>query len=163
MDQDALLRFLENRNITFSYHAHAAVYTSQQARELIGPLPGASAKNLFLRNKKGSRHILLTADDQKTINLKALAADQGITGLSLASPERMMKYLGVTPGAVSIMSLVNDTEGKVEVLIDEDLWRAEAIQCHPLINTATLVIPMEGIQNFLAATNHSPKLVRIEG
>lgn len=161
MDTSALLQFLDNHRITYTFHKHMAVFTSEQARELIGPLPGASAKNLFLRDKKGKRHFLLTVDDTKNINLKSLSVSQGISGLSLASPERLMKYLGVTPGAVSIMSLVNDTESQVEVLIDECLWSADALQCHPLVNTATLVIPIDGIKAFLAATNHSPKLVRI--
>lgn len=161
MDTPALLEFLDQHQIAYEFHEHVAVYTSQQARDLIAPLPGASAKNLFLRDKKGKRHILLTVDDLKKVNLKSLAATQGISGLSLASPERLMTYLGVTPGAVSIMALVNDTGHQVELLIDEDLWSADALHAHPLINTATLVISMDGIRTFLAATGHTPKLVKI--
>lgn len=161
MDSCALLEFLDQHHIIYEFHEHVAVFTSQQARDLIEPLPGASAKNLFLRDKKGKRHYLLAVDDLKIVDLKALAASQGISGLSLASPERLMKYLGVTPGAVSLMALVNDTEHQVEVLIDEDLWSSDALHAHPLVNTATLVIPMEGIRAFLTATNHTPKLVKI--
>ena len=161
MDTRQLLEFLDHHRISYNFHEHVAVYTSQQARELIEPLPGVSAKNLFLRDKKGKRHFLLTVDDKKTVNLKVLAVEQGISGLSLASPERLMTHLGVTPGAVSLMALVNDTGGNVDVLIDQDLWSADALHAHPLVNTATLVIPLEGIKSFLAATNHSPKLVKI--
>ena len=163
MDTCALLEFLDQCNIAFEFHEHVAVYTSQQARDLIAPLPGASAKNLFLRDKKGKRHFLLTVDDLKTVNLKELAASQGISGLSLASPERLMNHLGVTPGAVSLMALVNDKDRQVEVLIDEDLWSADALHAHPLVNTATLVIPMDGIRSFLSATGHTPILVKISG
>jgi len=81
--------------------------------------------------------------------------------LSLASPERLEKHLGVTPGAVSLMAIVNDREGKVEVLIDRDIWEAGALQAHPLVNTATLVIPMEGIKTFLSATNHTARIIHI--
>jgi len=161
MDTSQLLAFLDQHQIRYTFHEHVAVFTSQQARDLIEPLPGASAKNLFLRNKKGDRHFLLAVDDMKTVNLKTLAASRGISGLSLASPERLMTYLGITPGAVSLMALVNDPQGKVEVLIDEDLWSADALHAHPLVNTATLVIPLAGIQKFLTATNHSPKLIEI--
>ncbi|MBM3137849.1 MAG: prolyl-tRNA synthetase associated domain-containing protein [Chloroflexi bacterium] len=161
MDSPALLQYLKDNGITFSYHEHVAVFTSQQARDLIEPLPGASAKNLFLRNKKGDRHFLLTVDDRKTVNLKSLAASQGISGLSLASPERLMAYLSVTPGAVSLMALVNDPQGKVEVLIDLDLWSADALHAHPLVNTATLVISLDGIKTFLSVTRHLPKLITI--
>lgn len=161
MDTCQLLEFLDQHKIGYEYHEHVAVFTSQQARDLIEPLPGASAKNLFLRDKKGKRHFLLTVDDQKTVNLKSVAASQGISGLSLASPERLMTCLGVTPGAVSLMALVNDPDGRVEVLIDQDLWSADALHAHPLVNTATLVIPLEGIKTFLSATNHTPQFVEI--
>lgn len=161
MDTHRLLEFLDQNKISYEYHEHVAVFTSQQARDLIEPLPGASAKNLFLRDKKGKRHFLLTVDDRKTVNLKSLAASQGISGLSLASPERLMTHLGVTPGAVSLMALVNDTGGNIDVLIDQDLWSADALHAHPLVNTATLVIPLDGIKTFLSAINHTPHLVKI--
>ncbi len=161
MDTSTLLQFLTDHGITYTYHEHVAVFTSQQARDLIEPLPGASAKNLFLRDKKGKRHFLLTVDDKKTVNLKSIAVSQGISGLSLASPERLMACLGVTPGAVSLMALVNDPQGKVEVLIDQDLWSADALHAHPLVNTATLVIPLDGIINFLSVTKHLPKTLLI--
>ncbi len=161
MNSHELLEFLDHHQIPYEYHEHVAVFTSQQARDLIEPLPGASAKNLFLRDKKGKRHFLLTLDDLKTVNLKALASGQHISGLSLASPERLLKYLGVTPGAVSLMSLVNDTENQVEVLVDEDVWKAEALHAHPLVNTATLVIPMRGVRSFLEITNHPPTIITI--
>lgn len=161
MDTRQLLEFLDHHRIRYEYHEHVAVYTSQQARDLIEPLPGVSAKNLFLRDKKGKRHFLLTVYDKKTVNLKALAASQGITGLSLASPERLMTYLGVTPGAVSLMALVNDPNGQVEVLIDQDLWSADSLQAHPLVNNATLVIPLEGIKTFLSVSHYMPRFIKI--
>lgn len=161
MDTRQLLEFLDQHKIGYEYHDHVAVFTSQQARELIEPLPGASAKNLFLRDKKGKRHFLLTVDDKKSVNLKSLAVSQGISGLSLASPKRLMACLGVTPGAVSLMALVNDPDGRVEVLIDQDLWSADALHAHPLVNTATLVIPLDGIKDFLSVTHHQPGFIKI--
>ena len=159
MDLPALLQYLEQLSIQYEYHEHVAVFTSEQARRLIPPLAGASAKNLFLRDRKGRRHFLLSLPDSKTLDLKSLAASLGLSGLSLASPERLLKYLGITPGAVSLMALVNDPEGRVEVLVDEDLWQADYLQCHPLVNTATLVISIHDIRKFIAATGHSIKLV----
>jgi len=161
MDSAALLRYLDSLSIPYERHEHVAVYTSEQARRLIAPLPGASAKNLFLRDKKGQRHILLTLDDRKTLSLRALAGQLGLSKLSLASAERLHERLGVEPGAVSLMALVNDPARSVEVLIDRDIWQAEAMHCHPLINTATLVIPLSGIRAFLAATGHTARLVDI--
>jgi Ala-tRNA(Pro) deacylase len=162
MDSTSLLKYLEQLSIHYEYHEHVAVYTSEQARRLIQPLAGASAKNLFLRDKKGKRYFLLTLTDTKTLNLKSLAASLGISGLSLASAERLMNVLGVEPGAVSLMALVNDVSHLIEVLIDRDLWQADKLQCHPLINTSTLVVSLQDIKKFLAATGHEAKLVNIE-
>src|SRR5215470_6754546 len=104
MDSPALLQFLDQLSIPFEYHEHVAVYTSEQSRRLVAPLPGASAKNLFLRDKKGQRHFLLTLDDRKALDLRALAAQLAVSKLSLASVERLQEHLGVEPGAVSLMA-----------------------------------------------------------
>jgi Ala-tRNA(Pro) deacylase len=155
-----LLGFLQMRWIAYTRYDHQAVFTSAQARAL-PPMPGASAKNLFLRDKKGVRHFLLTADDRKTVDLSALAQAQGISRLSLASPARLMTYLALEPGAVSLLALVNDPQHRVEVWIDRDIWQADALHCHPLVNTATLVISLEDVRKFLSATGHSARVVDI--
>lgn len=161
MDLPGLLQYLEQLSIKYEYHGHVAVFTSEQARRLIPPLAGASAKNLFLRDRKGRRHFLLSLPDSKTLDLRSLAVSLGISGLSLASPERLLKYLGITPGAVSLLALVNDPETRVEVLVDKDLWQADYLQCHPLINTATLVISLEDIKRFITETGHKAQIVTI--
>ena len=161
MDSIQLLQYLQKLSIPYEHQEHVAVYTSEQARRLIPPLPGVSAKNLFLRDKKGNRHFLLTFVDSKSLNIKQLAAILGINNLSLASPERLMRFLGVEPGAVSLLALVNDKLCKTEVLIDEDIWHSEKLQCHPLVNTATLVVTLADIKKFLKATDHAIKLVKI--
>jgi len=163
MDSPALLQFLDGLSIHYERHDHVAVYTSEQAQRLIARLPGAPAKNLFLRDSKGRRHFLLVFDHAKALDLRALAGQVGVSRLSLASPERLMDRLGVEPGAVSLMALVNDPAHQVEVLIDHDIWQAEALQCHPLVNTATLVVSLEDTRKFLGATGHAVKLVKIEG
>lgn len=129
---------------------------------MVPPLPGATVKNLFLRDKKGRRYILLVMEDMKKIDLKVLAGNLGLSNLSLASAERLMEYLGVEPGAVSLLALVNDSTKQVEVFIDQDIWKAEALQSHPLINTETLVIKIEDMERFLEATGHQFELIEIE-
>jgi Ala-tRNA(Pro) deacylase len=162
MDSPTLLQFLASLSIGYELHAHVAVFTSEQAQRLITRLPGAPAKNLFLRDSKGRRHFLLVFDHAKALDLRALAGQVGASRLSLASPERLKDRLGIEPGAVSLMALVNDAAHQVEVLIDEDIWQADALQCHPLVNTATLVISLEDVKKFLEATGHAVRLVRIE-
>jgi Ala-tRNA(Pro) deacylase len=100
-------------------------------------------------------------DDLKTSDLKALAVQIGESRLSLASPDRLMEFLGLEPGAVSLLALVNDPEHHVQVLVDEDLWGEDKLQCHPLTNTATLIISLPEIKRFLELTGHEVELVTI--
>lgn len=161
MDSKSLYHFLDHHLIQYEKHEHVAVYTSEQARRLIPTLPGISAKNLFLRTKKDTRYYLLAFPDKKSVNLKSLASELDLPRLSLASQERLMDILGIEPGAVSLLALVNDADHQVEVLVDHDLWQADYLQCHPLINTATLVLPHQSIVKFLEVTGHEVNLIDI--
>lgn len=161
MDSAALFQFLDQLGIHYVRHDHVAVYTSEQLRQVESPLSGVSTKNLFLRDKKGTRHFLLILDDTKSLDLKALASKLGTTTLSLGSAERLMARLGVEPGSVSLLALVNDAEHRVEVLMDREVWQAEALQCHPLINTASLQISLADVKRFFEATGHAVRLVDI--
>lgn len=153
--------FLEAHGIPYERLDHPPVFTVEEASRLVPPGPGASTKNLFLRDEKGRRHFLVTVAHDKQADLKRLAGVLGSTKLSLGSPERLAKYLGVQPGAVTILALINDPDRQVEVFIDQDLWQSAALRCHPLVNTATLIVPWEGLERFLAATGHSYRLIRI--
>ena len=107
---------LERLFIRYEHVNHPAVYTSEEARRLVPHRPARAAKNLFLRDKKGKRHILLVVDDRKKIQFKDIERQTGLTHLSMGSSERLAHHLGVTPGAVSLLALINDPEGRVEVL-----------------------------------------------
>ncbi len=161
MDSTELLQYLDRLSIRYQRHDHVAVYTSEQLRQVESPLPGVSTKNLFLRDKKGTRHFLLILDDTKTLSLKALADRLGTTTLSLGSAERLQARLGVEAGSVSLLALVNDPEHKVEVVMDRDVWQADWLQCHPLINTASLAISLPDVKKFFEATGHKVRLVDI--
>ena len=155
--------FLVQHRIESVRHEHPPVMTVAESQRLVPPLPGAKTKNLFLRDKKGARHFLVTVPHDLTVDLDALGVQLGVGRLGFASPERLLKHLGITPGSVSLLALVNDTMGAVEFVIDRRLWEAAAVQAHPLVNTATMVIPHEQIERFLAATGHSPRIAEIPG
>lgn len=161
-DSTALFQFLDQLGISYQRHDHVAVYTSDQLREVETPFQGVSTKNLFMRDKKGTRHFLLVFDDTKTCSLKTLAMRLGTTTLSLGSPERLMAHLGVEPGAVSVLCLINDPDHEVELLIDRDVWQAEMLQTHPLMNTATIELSLADVKRFLEATGHTARVVEIE-
>ncbi|HKJ26010.1 MAG TPA: prolyl-tRNA synthetase associated domain-containing protein [Anaerolineales bacterium] len=158
---NAIFTILDDLSIQYKRIDHVPVYTSQQARELIPEQQAASVKNLFLKDKKGRQHFLVAIADHKSLDMKKLASQIGSTRLSLASPDRLQTYLGVEPGAVSLLALVNDPENQVQLLIDRDVWDEQFLQCHPLVNTATLILAMDDVKRFLEGVGHSPKLVEI--
>lgn len=153
--------FLRRHGIAFERTDHAAVFTCEEAENLDCEMNGAHTKNLFLRDRKGSRHFLVTIGYDKNTDLKALAAVIGADKLSFASPERLHDRLGLTPGSVTLLGLINDPHRHVEVIIDRDIWNASFVLCHPLINTATLSIPHEGIETFLNVTGHAARIIDV--
>ncbi len=155
--------FLAQHRIEATRHEHPAVMTVEESERLVPKLPGAKTKNLFLRDKKGSRHFLVTVPHDLAVDLNALGTLLQAGRLGFASPDRLLKHLGITPGSVSVLALVNDPAGAVELVIDRRLWDAPAVHAHPLVNTATLVIPHGELERFLAATGHAPRIVDIPG
>lgn len=158
---NAVCEFLDKNDISYLSCEHPAVFTVEQAQQFVPPLPGAATKNLFLRDKKGKRHLLVTVPEEKPVNLKTLGKDLGLGHLSFASSDRLKKYLDIEPGSVSLLAIMNDRNNEVELLIDEDLWSKDALLCHPLVNTSTLSIPRDGIEKFLTLLKRDFRLVAI--
>lgn len=155
--------FLHRHGIDAPRYEHPPVMTVEESERLVPRLPGAKTKNLFLRDKKGARHFLVTVPHDRAVDLKELGIRLEADRLGFASADRLVKYLGVTPGAVSLLGLVNDTTHAVEFVIDRRLWEAQAVHAHPLVNTATMAIPHAQLERFLAATGHAPRIVDIPG
>ena len=153
--------FLRKRGIRAERHEHAPVMTVEESERLVPRLPGAKTKNLFLRDRKGLRHFLVTVRHDVAVDLNALGTILGAGRLGFASPDRLQKCLGITPGSVSLLALRNDAGGAVEFVIDRALWAAPALQAHPLINTATLILSHADLERFVAATGHSPQIVDV--
>jgi len=135
--------------IAYSKLEHPPVFTVEQAEKHWGSITGAHCKNLFLRNKKGNRHYLVILESSKSADLKALTKQLGEDRLSFASPERIMRYLGLEPGAVSPFGLINDNQKEVRVVIDQGLKNADRINFHPNVNTATIGIDFTDFEKFL--------------
>lgn len=152
-----IYQFLTTHSIPYQKFEHPAVFTCEEADKLPS-MPGEPTKNLFLRDKNGERHFLVVVGHDKSVDLAALKEVLGVSKLSFGSPDRLKKYLGVEPGSVTLLGLVSDFEHAVEVIIDENL-AGQPLQCHPLVNTATLVIPAEGVERFFKATGHVYKVL----
>jgi Ala-tRNA(Pro) deacylase len=158
-----LTAFLARHGIALQRFEHPPVMTVEESERLVPRSPGVKTKNLFLRDKKGARHFLVTVPHDLAVDLVALGVQVGAGRLGFASAERLMKHLGVTPGSVSLLALVNDTAHAVEFLIDRRLWDADAVHAHPLVNDATMVIPHAELERFLAATGHSVRIIEVPG
>lgn len=113
--------FLSTHAIPYERYDHEAVFTCEQAEKAVPPIAAAHTKNLFLRDKKGQRHWLLVTLCSKAVDLKQVAGEIGADKLSLGSPERLAKHLGVTPGAVTILALINDPDHAVELVVNDDV------------------------------------------
>ena len=153
--------FLADCGIPYQRVEHPPVFTVTEAEEKVPPLAGLHTKNLFLRDGKGRRHFLLIVDGAMQVDLKALRGVLGVDKLGMASPERLDRYLGVVPGAVTLLGVLNDAERAVEVVFDRAVWAAEALQCHPLVNTATLVIGRPDVERLLVRTGHTWRVVDV--
>lgn len=119
-------------------------------------------KNLFLCNRQQTNFYMLMMPASKVFKTRDISSQLGVSRLSFASEDYMIRFLDVHPGSVSIMSLMNDKDNRVQLLIDEDVIKNEYIGCHPCENTTSLKIKTEDIlKRFLPAVRHKPIFVRL--
>lgn len=157
-----IFSFLDQHGISYERFDHPAVFTCDEAERLCPDMPGTSIKNLFLRDRSGAHHFLVSVGYGKNVDLKKLAEALGVSKLSFASPERLQRYLGVDPGSVTLLGLVHDRDHAVQVILDTAL-QGQVLQCHPLVNTQTLVISAEDLQRFFSATGHAARFLDVPG
>ena len=147
--------------IEYELHEHPPAATVEEAAPHWQQLGGRGVKNLFLRNKKGDRHYLVILGIEKEADLRQLVKTIGDDRLSFGSPERLMKYLGVTPGSVSPLALINDHARAVRVIVDSDLRTAERLIVHPNDNTASLAISSADFVRFLEQQGNAVRWIRV--
>lgn len=156
---DDLLALLERRGVPHRTLTHEAVFTVAQSQAIERDLPGGHTKNLFLKDKKG-RIFLVTAEAHARVDLKRLHVPLGASGrLSFGSAELLRETLGVEPGSVTPLALVNDRAGRVRFFLDRTLAGCDPINVHPLVNTMTCAIPREALLAFLAEIDHPATII----
>jgi Ala-tRNA(Pro) deacylase len=152
-----LFAYLERLGIATETVEHAPVFTVAESRAIKAAIPGGHSKNLFLKDRK-DQLFLVVARDEAQIDLKRLHEAIGASGrLSFGSAELLRQALGVEPGSVTPFALVNDTAGRVAVILDADLMAFERINFHPLVNSMTTTIGRDDLVRFLRATGHEPR------
>ena len=156
-----LYKILKNLKINFTEYNHSPLFTVEDSQNLRGKITGTHTKNLFLKDKKGLL-ILLTCQEDAIINLKKIHSSLNVKNLSFTKEDLLMKYLGVLPGAVSPLGLINDRTLSIELYLDKNLFDVQTINFHPLVNTATINLSLADFIKFCNHTSHKPKILDIE-
>jgi Ala-tRNA(Pro) deacylase len=159
--KESLKQWLLEHNIQYTLHTHPAVFTVPEAKIHSGHIPGTHCKNLFLKNKKSGQLYLVTIPYDKRLDLNQFRKLIGAPKVRFAGQEDLFETLGITPGAVSPIGLVNDTNDKVIFMVEEDIWNAKEVCCHPNINTETLQIPGPDFQKLIKATGTSMEIIKL--
>ncbi len=161
MTRQELLDYLHGLGIAVTTVEHPPLFTVADSQSLRGEIPGGHTKNLFLKDKKDN-FFLVTVEEDATVDLKSIHHIIGAASrVSFGKPEKLMEYLGVIPGAVTVFGAVNDKEHKVQVILDAALMRYETINGHPLTNDATTAIARDDLIAFLKATGHEPRILAV--
>lgn len=147
-----VLEYLKNLGIDYVLHEHPAVFTVEESDRVSMHMNGAKTKNLFLRNRNGDQHYLYSLPGHKRADIKALANFVSEQKLSFASPERLQKYLGLTPGSVTPFGLINDSGHDVIYILDQELNDSERVCFHPNTNTATVELAAVDFKMFLESS-----------
>ena len=155
---------LDKLGIEYERADHEAAENMEVCKEIDEVLKAKICKNLFLCNRQQTQFYLLLMPGDKPFKTKEISSQIRSARLTFASPENMLAYLDIEPGAVSVMGLMNDIEGAVTLLIDEDILKDEYIGCHPCVNTSSLKLKTEDIlKKYLPAVHHSYKTVHLVG
>ena len=158
-----LFAFLEGLGIRTTTRTHEPLFTVEDSQRLRGEIAGAHTKNLFLKDKKDN-YFLLTVEEEATIDLKSIHQLIGASGrVSFGRAEALAELLGVTPGAVTAFGAINDTQGRVKIIVDAGLAAEPLINAHPLVNTATTTISSADLLAFIKATGHDPLVLNLTG
>ena len=152
---------LNKLQIHFELVEHAPAFTMDEYNALGFNPNDEICKNLFLRDYKGARHMLVVLKGSKHADLQLIRGEVDSSKLSFASDERLAKFLDVKKGSVSPLGLINDATGTVEVYFDEDLKDAPRLGFHPNDNTATVFVSFADVQKYIESTGHTVQFVKV--
>ena len=153
---------LDRLGVEYLRTDHAPATTMEVCKEIDRVLDVLICKNLFLCNRQQTRFYLLMMPGDKPFKTKDLSAQLGVARLSFGSEDFMEQFLGLHPGSVSVLGLMNDTDKQVRLVIDEEVLRDEYVGCHPCQNTSSIKLRTEDLlHKFLPAVGHEPTVVRL--
>ena len=155
---------LDSLGIEYFRTDHEHADTMEDCNRIDAVLDVVICKNLFLCNWQKTVFYLLMMPGDKSFKTKELSSQINSARLSFASPDAMLEYLDIKPGAVSVMGLMNDKDNHVKLLVDEDVLKDEYVGCHPCVNTSSLKLKTEDVfGKYLKAVNHTATTVVLKG
>ena len=155
---------LDSLGIEYFRTDHEHADTMEACNRIDAVLDVVICKNLFLCNRQKTDFYLLMMPGDKPFKTKELSSQINSARLSFASPDAMLEYLDIKPGAVSVMGLMNDKDNHVKLLVDEDVLKDEYVGCHPCVNTSSLKLKTEDVfGKYLKAVNHTATTVVLKG
>ncbi|MDI6025700.1 prolyl-tRNA synthetase associated domain-containing protein [Corticibacterium sp. UT-5YL-CI-8] len=160
---EELFAYLDSLDISVRTITHPPLFTVADSQNLREDLDGGHTKNLFLKDKK-DKFFLLTVEQNAVVDLKQIHHVIGASSrVSFGSPEALMELLGVIPGSVTAFGVINDTDGRVKIILDAALMEHDVINAHPLTNEATTAIARDDLIRFIEATGHEPVILKVSG
>lgn len=154
-NEEKVYDFLDSLGLHYDTLKHPVAYTIEECNKVRDLIHAPVFKNLFLTNKQQTAFYLLVMPGDKVFKTKYLSAQINSARLSFAGEDFMQAFLGLSPGSVTPLGLMNDTEKKVKLLLDRDLLQYPVFACHPCINSASVVMKLDDlIQTVLPATGH---------
>lgn len=160
--EERVYDLLDQLNIDYQRIDHEEANTMEICLEIEKTLKSTICKNLFLVNSNKSQYYLLMLKENKKFKTKMISKQINSSRLSFGSDEKMLEYLDITPGSVSLLGLMNDHDFKVQLLMDKDLLQDEYLGCHPCINTSSLRIKMKDVfEKIILSLHHEPIFVEV--
>lgn len=160
-NRENIIERLNELNIPYEIKEHEAAFTMEDLERAGLNRDGSICKNLFLRDFKGKRHMLVVLRGDKQADLVLIRNEINSSRLSFGSDERLEKRLDVKKGSVSPLGIINDTENAVELYFDRDLKDAEVLGFHPNDNTATVFLSFESVKKYCESTGHKIKFITV--
>lgn len=154
--------FLDRLGVSYTRVDHEEANTMEACAAIDGLLGTAICKNLLLCNRQCTDFYLLMLPGGKPFRTSELSKQIGSSRLSFADGKYMEEFLDITPGSLSVLGLMNDKNMRVQLLIDEELLKADCFGCHPCINTSSLKITITDLmQKIIPAMAHEPRMVSL--
>jgi len=157
--EEAIYDKLDQLSISYLRVDHDHADTMEDCRLIEEKLGARICKNLFLCNRQQTQFYLLMMHGEKPFKTKFLSAQLGCARLSFADAGHMDEYLHTTPGSVSALELMFDTEHHIQLVMDKPLMADEHISAHPGLSGSTLRLTREDLLKFVQSTGHEPIIV----